>query len=162
MGGDLKMMKTINLRKALTHLITSLFTALAFFLISNNFKAIFINFQKPIFSLSFNVLFIVWAILIFILGIASYLVKESEFIKKQLALKLYCLTLFLNLIWAIVFFYFQINILSIVIILLLWTVAIITTILFYFADKTAGKIIALYLLWLSYATYINMGIVVLN
>lgn len=156
------MMKTISLKKMLTNLLISFLTAFVFVLMSYSLSDVYNNLEKPLFASSAKVLLIVWSILIFISGIASYFVRESNFIKKKLSLKLFYFCLVLNLLWPFMFFYLELFTLALVSILLLWIITILLAILFFIADKTAGKLMILYLIWLSYAVYLNVGLVVLN
>lgn len=121
----------------------------------------YFNLNKPWFSPPNWVFAPVWTILYILMGIASYLVYDSNGENKN-ALTLYFVQLPLNLFWSVLFFRLKNPLLGFFDILILDTVVFFATIRFYKISKTAGHMFMLYLIWLSYATILNVAIVLLN
>lgn len=105
---------------------------------------------------------IVWTILYILMGISSYLIFNTCHKERKKALIVYFFQLFLNLLWPILFFTCQNYFLSLLELLFLIYVVIKMIILFFTINKTAGYLQIPYLLWLLFASYLNMGIVFLN
>lgn len=104
----------------------------------------------------------VWTILYLLMGIGSYLVAVSLSPQRKNALSLYLLQLFLNFLWPIVFFRFQEPLFALLILLLLWYTVFQMIQAFSIIFPLAGILQIPYLLWLSFAIYLNLGIFFLN
>lgn len=107
---------------------------------------------------------VVWTILYTLMGVSVYLVWSSEvsYYKKQRAITLFALQLFLNFIWSPVFFNMQKFLAALIILTLLLVTTILMTIAFYKISKTAGLLQIPYVLWLAFAWYLNFAICLLN
>ena len=107
---------------------------------------------------------VVWTILYLMMGIASYLVytsgKEPEEVSG--ALTVYGVQLVVNFLWPIVFFRFGWYTFAFFWLILLWVLVLYTILLFYRISKPAAWLMVPYLVWLTYAAYLNLGIVLLN
>ena len=107
---------------------------------------------------------IVWTILYVLMGIASYLVfssnKKQEDVKD--ALTVYALQLAVNFFWPIFFFNLEWYLFSFFWLILLWVLILYTILLFYQISKPAAYLMVPYLLWVTFAGYLNLGIYVLN
>ncbi len=68
----------------------------------------------------------------------------------------------LNLCWSPVFFYIKNPIVALVIIIILDILVFLNIIAFFKISKPAGWILLPYMIWILYATYLNLGIVLLN
>lgn len=101
---------------------------------------------------------IVWTILFFLMGVASYLVYISKSEEKEGALKLYGLQLIANTVWTIIFFAFKSYLLAFVCLLLLWYLIYSTYKSFNKINKTAGILFIPYLIWVTFAGYLNFAI----
>lgn len=123
---------------------------------------IFKTLQKPPLSPPAIVFPIVWTILYVLMGIASYLVSESEYSCKAAALRVYGLQLLFNIIWPIIFFSLKAYLFAFVWLVVLFLLVVITTVLFYSCKKWAGYLMIPYLIWLVIAGYLNLGIYLLN
>lgn len=106
----------------------------------------------------------VWGVLFLLMGIAAYRVWMHKHPVKDIknALTWYGVQLFLNFLWTILFFKFEMRGLALIDILLLLIAIIITTLKFYRIDKIAGYLMVPYILWVAFATYLNYSIWVLN
>lgn len=105
---------------------------------------------------------IVWTILFILMGIASYIIYESDNILKKQALIVYALQLIFNFIWTLVFFNAESYIVSAFIIIALLSLIAYTIYLFYQINKTAAFLLIPYFIWVAFATYLNIGIATLN
>lgn len=120
--------------------------------------------NKPIFSPPNWIFGPVWTILYLMMGIASYLIWK-EGIKKQKikhALTFYAIQLFLNFVWSWLFFGLHSPILAFIEIVLLWFFIFLTILKFYQISKPAAYLLIPYLLWVSFASVLNLAIVILN
>lgn len=105
---------------------------------------------------------IVWTILYFLLGVSCSLICTSNNCLKKPALKIYYFQLLLNFIWPILFFTLKWQWIAFIdIILLIYFVAQMI-IIFYKINKTASIIQIPYFLWLLFASYLNLAILLLN
>lgn len=106
---------------------------------------------------------VVWTVLYTLMGIASYLVVRSGYpYRTRTALWVYGIQLFFNFFWSIIFFNFEQYYFAFVWLIILWLLIILNTILFYRLNKTAGYLLIPYLLWVTFAAYLNLGIAILN
>ena len=98
------------------------------------------------------------------MGIAAFLIADSGApnVRKRKALIFYTAQLTVNFLWSIVFFRFQLLWGSVAVILLLDVLVILTMIKFYRLRKTAMYFLIPYLLWILFATYLNIGTALLN
>ncbi|MDD6478441.1 MAG: tryptophan-rich sensory protein [Oscillospiraceae bacterium] len=103
---------------------------------------------------------VVWTILYVLMGIASYLVSKEK--NSDLALLFYTVQLFFNFLWSIIFFNFQNYLFAFVWLVALWILILVTTVLFWRLNKTAGLLMIPYLLWVTFAGYLNFAIYLLN
>lgn len=106
----------------------------------------------------------VWTLLYLLMGIAAYLVWQAGWKKKEVkvALGIFALQLFLNALWSIVFFGFQSPFWALLNIIAMWLAILATMFSFYKISKLAMWLLAPYLLWVSFASYLNSAIWVLN
>ena len=106
---------------------------------------------------------LVWSILYVLMGIASYLVLVSDKpARAKTALTVYGVQLFFNFFWSIIFFNFEAYLFAFIWLIILWVLIIITTVLFFGIDKTAGYLMIPYILWVTFAAYLNLAIYLLN
>ncbi len=104
---------------------------------------------------------VVWPVLYGLMGYASYLVAEAEGSKTR-AFVLYGLQLFVNFLWPIVFFRFEMVGLALALLAVLWVLVLLTIREFSELSDRAGDLLIPYILWLSFALYLNFGIYILN
>lgn len=110
-----------------------------------------------------------WTTLYALMGVAAFLVWSSyanatEDKKKQIkvALGVFGIQLFLNAIWSTIFFGLQSPGWALVNIILLWLAIVWTMVVFYRIAKPAAYFLIPYILWVSFAGYLNYSIVALN
>lgn len=133
-------------------------------LIAGSIRPVYNAYIKPPFSPPGWLFGVVWPLLYALMGIAAYLIYKSdvEKAKKNNALRLYCVQLFLNFMWSIVFFRFDLLWGALIVLLLLDIFVIFTMIAFSRINKTAMWLMLPYLLWILFATYLNAAIALLN
>ncbi len=107
---------------------------------------------------------IVWTILYILMGIASYLVITSGQGKNKIrdALITYGLQLIFNFFWSIWFFNLEWYLFAFIWLLILWVLIFNTIASFYEISKIAGYLLIPYLLWVTFAGYLNFAIYLMN
>lgn len=108
---------------------------------------------------------IVWTILYTLMGISSaiiYAKGREEGIPVHDALKTYALQLAVNFFWSILFFNAEAFFLSFLWIILLWLLIIKMIREFRKIDTVAAYLQVPYLLWVTFAAYLNFAIFLLN
>lgn len=101
---------------------------------------------------------IVWPILYILMSISVWIIwnKEKEI---TFPIQLYIIQLILNFTWSPLFFKYHCINESLFLLLLIWILVFIIIDLFYSIDKTAGLLLIPYLIWLTFAFYLNYYIV---
>ena len=105
---------------------------------------------------------IVWTILYTLMGISAARVWLSESPTRRDALLVYALQLFLNFGWTILYFGFQLRFAAFIWIVVLAGVIVVMISLFTAVDRKAGLLQLPYLLWVLFASYLNLGVVLRN
>ena len=100
---------------------------------------------------------IVWSILYLLMGI-SYFLYRKEYKKNYL----YYLQLGVNLIWPILFFTLKLRFFSIIWILILAYLIYRLIIEWKNKKKISAYLLIPYLIWTTFATYLNIGVFLLN
>jgi translocator protein len=118
--------------------------------------------NKPFFSPPNWIFGPVWTTLYILMGISLYLVWISKIKSKQKAINLFLIQLGLNALWSIIFFGMKNPILALVDIIALWITIFLTIKTFYTISKLAANLLVPYILWVSFASLLNLMIVVLN
>ena len=117
--------------------------------------------QKPPLSPPGFIFGIVWSILYLLMGIAYGILVYKGKSNVEVS-KIYWTQLIVNLIWPILFFVFKLRLFSSVWIILLLILVIDMIIKFYKKDKIISYSQIPYLLWIMFATYLNIGVYILN
>ena len=107
---------------------------------------------------------IVWTVLYLLMGYASYLVtvsgKSDDRIKK--ALLPYWLQLAANFIWPLLFFRAQLYLTALLWLIVLWVLIFLTIRSFSRIYERASDLLIPYILWVTFAAYLNLGVFLLN
>lgn len=106
----------------------------------------------------------VWTLLYVLIGISLALIwdRAPSGPAKNRALVIFAAQMVLNLVWTPVFFGAHLVLAALVIIALLWIAILMTILAFRKLDRTAAWLLVPYLIWVSYASYLNAGILWLN
>ena len=105
---------------------------------------------------------IVWTILYILMGIGAYFIIISDSSTRTEALRTYALQLVLNFLWTIVFFNMRNFFLAFIILIALWALIIKMIITFKDIKPIAGYLQIPYLLWVTFAGYLNFMVFILN
>lgn len=138
-------------------LVGSLFTAPAI-------PAWYAGLNKPSFNPPSWLFAPVWTSLYTLMGIAAYLVWSRGGDRKEVksALILFAVHLVLNALWSVIFFGWQKPWLAFGEIVLLWLAIILVFLRFYKLYRPAALLLIPYLLWVSFASFLNFSIARLN
>lgn len=117
--------------------------------------------EKPFLSPPGIVFPIVWSILYVLMGISYGILKNNSLTDSKINF-IYFLQLFVNALWSIFFFNFEWRLFSFIWILLLLILVIIMIVKFYQKNKISGLLQIPYLLWVFFATYLNLFFYLLN
>lgn len=104
---------------------------------------------------------VVWAILYILMGISYGLLQEKGLIDKKANI-IYYLQLGVNALWSIIFFVWELRLLAFFWIVLLLILVIMFLVMFYKRNKVSGLIQIPYLLWTTFANYLNLAVYILN
>ena len=103
---------------------------------------------------------IMWTIIYLLMGISYYLLKQDN--DNEVLSRIYYVQLGVNLLWSIIFFVFEARLLACIWIVLLDILVGLMIYWFYNTKKISGYLNILYMLWILFATYLTIGIYVLN
>lgn len=105
---------------------------------------------------------VVWTALYLLMGYAAYRIRSADTPGKRRALVFYALQLGLNFLWPLVFFGLQWFWAAFGVLLGLWVTLYLTVHLFGQIDDLAENLLIPYLLWVTFAGYLNVGVALLN
>jgi tryptophan-rich sensory protein len=120
--------------------------------------------NKPFFNPPNWIFGPVWTALFIMMGIAAALVWEKGIAKGEvrLALAFFAAQLFFNVIWSILFFGAQAPLYALFDIVILWVLILMTILKFFPLSGAAAWLLVPYILWVSFASFLNLTIVLLN
>lgn len=155
-------MKRINIKKLLADIIITFIIGNIFSVFATGSMKKFVNIKKPVLSPPGIIFPIVWSILFILMGISLYIIKNSNDLDKNKAVFVYFTQLIINSLWTLFFFILDFKLFSFIWIILLILLVIYMLILFRSIDKKAFYLNIPYLLWLIFASYLNLSIYLLN
>jgi tryptophan-rich sensory protein len=120
--------------------------------------------EKPSFNPSGRFISLLWTALYLLMGISAFLIwrKGLEYPMVKGALAIYGVQLSINVLWSWAFFYLRSPLAGLIVIPVLWA-SILATILKFRKISTAAAVLLIpYLLWVSFAAYLNYAIWRLN
>lgn len=104
---------------------------------------------------------IMWTILYILMGISYGILKEKTLLDKKVS-NIYYIQLFVNALWSIFFFVFKWRLFSFIWLILLILLVVAMIILFYKKNKLSGILQIPYLVWILFASYLNLFVYLLN
>ena len=104
----------------------------------------------------------VWVTLYALMGISLWLVWKSNSSEKRRAIWLFIVQLALNAIWSPIFFGAHSIGNALAVIVLLWAAIILTILIFKKISKPAAWLLVPYIVWVSFAAYLNFSIWMMN
>jgi benzodiazapine receptor len=120
--------------------------------------------EKPFFTPP-NWLFApAWITLYVLMAVAAFLVWRKGLGEEgvRCALIVFLVQLVLNALWSVVFFGLHSPLWGMVVILALWIAILVTIIKFFRLSVAAGSLMLPYILWVSFASALNIAVWVLN
>lgn len=105
---------------------------------------------------------IIWTILFIFMGISSYLIYMSNSPDRENALILYAFQLFINFCWPLFFFNLQNYFMALMVLIVLLILIAIMLWRFYKIKPWACYLNIPYILWVSFALYLNFYIFINN
>lgn len=151
-------METKGKKKCWFYILVPLVAGAVAGMISGSGMAAYEQMTKPPLSPPGWVFPVVWTILYILMGIAACLVAKSYDPDSQEALRAFWVQLIVNVIWPILFFGLGLCGLAFGWLVLLWVLVFRLWKQFKSIDKRAGYLLVPYLLWLTFAGYLNLSI----
>ncbi len=108
---------------------------------------------------------IVWTILYVLMGISAAMIYEQKDKKPEevrSALIVYAVSLFFNFFWSIIFFNMQAYLFAFIWLVALWALILLTIIKYHQINPLAAYLQIPYLVWVTFAGYLNLAIYILN
>lgn len=152
----------ISWKRLLISIGISLLTGgLAAFLTQNSME-VYNQLNQPALSPPGWIFPIVWTILYILMGISAYIIYHSNSPDKEKALTIYGWQLFFNFLWSIIFFNLQNILLAFLVLIILWLLIIAMIKSFKDISPLAACLQVPYLLWVTFAGYLNFMLFILN
>lgn len=129
-----------------------------------NINTWFIDLNKPLLNPPNWVFGPVWITLYILMGISLFIVWNkglTDTFRKN-AFSLFIIQLVFNSLWSIVFFGMHQLLLSVAVIIMLWLLIFVNIVHFGKISKAAAYLLIPYILWVSFASYLNISIYLLN
>ena len=108
----------------------------------------------------------VWTTLFALMGIAFFIVWKNRTNKNKAAVKtafaIFAGQLLMNILWSILFFGLQSPGSALLEVIGFWLMILVTIIAFSKVSKAAAWLLLPYILWVSFATYLNYAVWMLN
>lgn len=131
--------------------------------LTRNGMATYGTMNKPPLSPPAWVFSVAWTILYLMMGLASYyVIVEENANDKGMAIILYIAQLAMNFMWSIVFFNWGWYLFAFIWLMIMWLIVIVCAIRFYGINRLAGCLLIPYILWLTFAAYLNLGAYIIN
>lgn len=119
--------------------------------------------EKPPLTPANSVFGPVWTLLYLLMAVAAWLVyRRANGLGARWPLALYAAQLALNMVWTALFFGWQSPLFALADIVALWLLIAATIYAFARVSRAAAALLAPYLAWVTFATYLNAGFWLLN
>lgn len=133
--------------------------------LTRNSMDIYENINQPPLSPPSILFPIVWSVLFILMGVSAaiiYSYKKEEPAAVRDALIVYAISLFFNFFWTIIFFNMQAYLFAFIWLIALWILIILTINAYKKISPLAAYLQIPYLIWVTFAAYLNLGVYVLN
>lgn len=124
----------------------------------NSVNTWYTTLNKPFFNPPSWIFGPVWTILYLLMGVSLYLAWGT----KKISLKWFWIQLVLNSLWSILFFGLKNPTLALFEVIFLWVAIFMTIKSFWKHNRTASWLLLPYLFWVTFASVLNLAIVLLN
>lgn len=157
-------MKKIKLTDLLIFIVTAELVGALSALFAGSYSSFYKALERPPLSPPSWLFPVVWAILYAVMGISAYMIwrNHDNEIRRSFALKLYYFQLGVNFLWSIVFFRFNLLCPAAAIAVLLLALVVLMVLTFFRIKPAAGWLNIPYVIWLAFASYLAIGIYLLN
>lgn len=104
-----------------------------------------------------------WTLLYILMGISLYIVWRKGFNNKtKAAIYIFSAQLLLNFFWTFIFFGLKNMLVAFVEIIVLWIMILVTILKFHKISRQAAYLLIPYIIWVSFAAYLNLAIFLAN
>ena len=163
-------MKKLNVFKLVIAILIPLLVGGLSAFITKNAMMVFDIIKKPSLSPPGIIFPIAWSILYVLMGIASYLIynwdikklNDAQVVLRKNTLIIYAIQLIFNFFWSIIFFKFSMYNFAFVWLVILWVLVFVFIKNAFKLNKVSAYLMVPYLLWMTFAGYLNIMIAVLN
>ena len=131
-------------------------------IITSSAMASYNQMNKPPLSPPGMVFPIAWAILYTLMGLASYQFYASDKEGSMSLMFVYIIQLFFNFLWGPIFFNARLYWVALVWLLIMWLMIIYLVVKSMKVSKLATILLVPYLLWCTFAAYLNLMTAILN
>ncbi len=155
-------MKKHNIADILIFIISAELIGALSALLSGGFSDFYMRYEEPPLLPPAWLFPVVWVILYAAMGFSAYLIYSSDSNEKRTALTLYWVQLAVNFSWSIVFFRFEAlwAAFAVIILLLILIMAMISA--FRKINRTSAYINIPYMIWVIFASYLNLATAIIN
>lgn len=125
----------------------------------------FDSYQMPLGMVPKIIFPIAWSIIYIAIGVSTLLMWRDKEIKskdRKTNLIIYFIHMFFNVLWPLFFFRLNMIVFAVFWLIALIGIAFACMYRYFVANLPAGIIFVIYSIWLMYALYLNLGIVVIN
>lgn len=162
------MNKKVNIFKLVIAVIIPLAVGMLSSFITKDAMMTFNSMKKPPLAPPGILFPIVWSILYVLMGISSYIIfeyygKDDANLKlKNKCLLIYAIQLIFNFFWSIIFFKFKLYFVALVWLIILWMFVLALIVECKNISRVASILLIPYLIWITFAAYLNIGIAIIN
>lgn len=157
-------MKKIHLGTLILCLAIPVLTGVLSATITSSSMKAYASMNKPPLSPPAIVFPIAWTILYLMMGLALYLIVTTPSDKnlKGTAVLLFTIQLIMNFMWSIIFFKWGQYLAAFIWLIIMLCILIICAFRFYDINRSSAYLLIPYIVWLVFASYLNMGSFILN
>lgn len=163
-------MKKLNIVKLLIAVFIPLAVGGLSAFLTKDAMLVFDSINKPPLAPPGIVFPIAWSILYVLMGISSYIIynldinklNTEQIVLRKQTLIIYVVQLIFNFFWSIIFFKFSMYKFAFVWLLILWIVVFLYIKTSFKLNKISSYLMIPYLVWMTFAGYLNLMIFILN
>lgn len=124
----------------------------------------YVNLKMPPFSPPGTVFPIVWTILFILMGTGAYIIYNTPDAGPFVTMGLitYYVQLFMNFIWSILFFRENMYMGALIWLIIMWMIVLLMLYAYMHASKLAFWLNIPLIIWLTFAMYLNIGVIALQ